>query len=839
MFFFTVLTLCFENDNPLRLWYTQPASKLPYSSIKLPNWTNLIPNYDDHWQQNSLPIGNGFIGANVFGEIQNERLTFNEMTLWEGGPSTKRPNYNGGNNVNKGKYGETFRNIQKLFSDGKDSEASTMCDQLVGDSDGYGSYIEFGEINLELDLKESDTSNYVRWLDLDQAITYVQYDYKGATITREYFVSYPDNVLVIHLNTTKDTLPTTKVTFKTQAASTNTIKAAEDRISFEGTLTDNQMIFNFKLAAQAGQSGSISTSGNSLVISNSNDIFIFASAATDYKDIHPKYRTGETQEEVGKRVLKVVNDAVLKGFEKVRNDHLKDYTNLFSRVSLDLKQKPSKYPTNEQLSNYKKGKGEADQDRDLEVLLFQYGRYLTIGSSREKGLLPANLQGIWNNMVTGVPWSSDYHMNINLQMNYWPTYVTNLHECAFPLMNYIEGLRIPGRITAEIYSGIKSNSTNPENGFMAHTQNTPFGWTCPGWAFSWGWSPAAVLWILQNVFDYYLFTGDEETLRNKIYPMMKEEATLYDQIMVYNKEYDRLVSSPTYSPEQGPRTNGNAYEQELIWQHYHNTIRAAQVLKVDSDLIPKWNNTLNQLKPIEIGESGQIKEWYSETYLGSIGEKGHRHMSHLLGLYPGDLISVDNKEWMDAAIVSLIDRGDKTTGWGMGQRINAWSRTGDGEHAYTLVKSLLTNGIYNNLWDYHPPFQIDGNFGATSGIAEMLLQSNRGYINILPTIPAIWGSGNYDGLVARGNVVVGVTWENGAAKEVRLKPAYSGDLTVECKGITSSKIVNEKGESIPYSVIGENRVIFTGVAGGSYTISQMNSRRSIRRRNRTKIIQIV
>lgn len=796
-----------ENKNPLRVWYSKPASKIP-----------CIPMYDnDVWQQNSIPIGNGFIGANVFGEIKSERLTFNELTLWHGGPSQSRPNYNGGNNPTIGKNGALFRQIQQLFAEGKKSEAEALCDQLIGDMDGYGSYIEFGEIKLDFEVNEENVTNYKRWLDLDQAITYVQYDHEGSTITREYFISYPDNIFVIHIKKVQGKIPNFHVSFATNTDSTNSQTAADDMIAFRGRLNDNQMIFNFKLLASS-KSGQILTEGSSLYITDSDEVFLYVSAATDYKDVYPNYRTGEAEEDVDNRVLKTVKAAYSKSYDSIRNDHLKDYRNLFDRVRLDLGDEASKLPTDEQLANYKTGKGEFSQDRNLEVLLFQYGRYLTISSSRERSLLPSNLQGIWNDKVKDVPWCSDYHMNVNLQMNYWPTFVTNLKECSIPLVNYVEGLRIPGRKTAEIYVGVKSDSQNPENGFMAHTQNTPFGWTCPGWCFLWGWSPAAVPWILQNVFDYYLFTCDEDFLRERIYPMMKEEAILYDQIMVYCKEYDRLVSSPTFSPEQGPRTNGNAYEQELIWQHYSNTIQAAKILNVDHELVSKWSNTLERLKPIEIGSSGQIKEWYEETTLGSIGEKNHRHLSHLLALYPGNLISVDNKEWMKAAIVSLLDRGDKSTGWGMGQRINAWSRTGDGNHAYKLLHNLLTDGIYNNLWDYHPPFQIDGNFGATSGIAEMLLQSNRGYINILPSLPDIWKNGKFDGLVARGNIIVGVSWMNNKASEIRLKPRFTKDVIVECAGIKSAKICDKDGKEVTYKIVGDSRISFEGHADNSYTI---------------------
>ena len=298
-----------------------------------------------------------------------------------------------------------------------------------------------------------------------------------------------------------------------------------------------------------------------------------------------------------------------------------------------------------------------EEKKLYEALPYQYGRYLTIASSRE-GDLPSNLQGVWQNRTTGIEWGSDYHMNVNLQMNYWPTYSSNLSECAIPLIEYVDSLRMPGRVTAESYFGIESKP-GEANGFSAHTQNTPFGWTCPGWSFDWGWSPAAVPWILQNCWEYYEYTGDVEYMRKNLYPMLREEAILYDQILVDSgvkitledgTESTRLVSAPAYSPEWGERTLGNVYENSLIWQLYEDAAIAADILNVDEDLAEHWRENQSRLSPIEIGDSGQIKEWFNET---TVNPGQHRHMSHLLGLYPGDLIAMDNEEWREAAQVSL------------------------------------------------------------------------------------------------------------------------------------------------------------------------------------------
>ena len=439
--------------------------------------------------------------------------------------------------------------------------------------------------------------------------------------------------------------------------------------------------------------GSVEPKGSSLTVKDASEVHIFVSASTDYKNGYPNYRTNETDEQLNTRVAKSIDDAYSAGYESVKENALNDYQEIFDRVELSLGQDVPDMPTDTLLEAYKNGSSSETDRRALETVLFQYGRYLQIASSRD-GDLPANLQGVWNNRVgdeNRVPWGSDYHMNVNLQMNYWPTYVTNMQECATPLIDYVDSLREPGRVTAKTYFGVVSDENNPENGFTAHTQNTPFGWTCPGWAFSWGWSPAAVPWILQNCYEYYEYTGDTTYLKEKIYPMLKEEAKLYQQILKEDPETGRMVTVPAYSPEHGPYTAGNTYEQSLVWQLFKDACEAAEALGVDADLSAQWKELQNKLDPIEIGDDGQIKEWYSETTLGSVSgsERKHRHMSHLLGLFPGDLISFDNEEYLNAAIVSLTDRGDDATGWGMGQRLNSWARVGDGNHAYDIIKAFF------------------------------------------------------------------------------------------------------------------------------------------------------
>ena len=817
-----------KNNNELRLKYNSPAED----------------SYNG-WEKWSLPLGNGHIGANVFGGLQNERVQLNEKTLWSGGPSESRPNYNGGNieanatvKVN-GVDVPIMKAIQDAFARGDIAEANRLTNLLTGVSDdpgtkGYGYYLSYG--NMYLDFKDNINSNnvknYVRDLDLNTAISSVNYDYNNVSYSREYFVSYPDNVMVTKLSASENGKLSLDVRVdpdNTKGGGPNTnngytrtfTKNAKDGlITIAGKLDDNQMKFNSQ--TKVINTGGIITdleNGN-VNVKEADEVIIITSIGTDYKNDYPKYRTGESDEELASRVNKKIVYATNKGYDGLLESHLSDYQNIFSRVDLDLMQIPSNLTTDNLLKKYNDGTAPELEQRYLEVLLFQYGRYLKIASSRE-GSLPSNLQGIWTG-GNNSPWHSDYHMNVNLQMNYWPVYSTNMAETSLPLIDYVDSLREPGRVTAGIYANIKSTDENPENGFMAHTQNTPFGWTAPGWNFDWGWSPAAVPWILQNVWEYYEYTGDLEFMKTNIYPMLKEEAVLYEQMLIEDPETGKLVGSPAYSPEHGPRTNGNTYEQSLIWQMYEDVITAAKLVGEDEAKIEKWQWIQDNLKgPIEIGDSGQIKEWYEETTLGSLGEKGHRHISHLLGLFPGDLISIETPELLEAAIISLNDRGDRGTGWAMGQKINTWARTGDGNRAYTLIRNLFKTGIMTNLWDTHPPFQIDGNFGMTSGVAEMLMQSNMGYVNFMAAIPDAWKNGSVSGLVARGNFEVDMEWKDKHATKFIIESKNGGEFIGKYENIGLSTIRDSKGNLINYKVLENEKISFETTKGEVYTISNI------------------
>ena len=872
------------------LWYKQPASQTDATATAGGNYGNPDNN---RWQQTTLPFGNGKIGGTVWGEVSRERVTFNEETLWTGGPGSST-SYNGGNNETKGQNGATLRSLNKQLANGAET---VNPGNLTGGENAaeQGNYLNWGDIYLDYGFNDTTVTEYRRDLNLSKGKADVTFKHDGVTYTREYFASNPDNVMVARLTASKAgklnfnvSMPTNTNYSKT--GETTTVKG--DTLTVKGALGNNGLLYNsqIKVVLDNGE-GTLSegADGASLKVSDAKAVTLYIAAATDYKQKYPSYRTGETAAEVNTRVAKVVQDAANKGYTAVKKAHIADHSAIYDRVKIDLGQSghssDGAVATDALLKAYQRGSATTAQKRELETLVYKYGRYLTIGSSRENSQLPSNLQGIWSvtagdNAHGNTPWGSDFHMNVNLQMNYWPTYSANMGELAEPLIEYVEGLVKPGRVTAKVYAG--AETTNPETtpigegeGYMAHTENTAYGWTAPGQSFSWGWSPAAVPWILQNVYEAYEYSGDPALL-DRVYALLKEESHFYVNYMLHkagSSSGDRLTTGVAYSPEQGPLgTDGNTYESSLVWQMLNDAIEAAKAKGdpdglvgdttdcsannwakgdngnfTDANANRSWSCAKSLLKPIEVGDSGQIKEWYFEGALGKKkdgsaisgyqADNQHRHMSHLLGLFPGDLITIDNSEYMEAAKTSLRYRCFKgnvlqsNTGWAIGQRINSWARTGDGNTTYQLVELQLKNAMYANLFD--------GNFGNTSGVDEMLLQSNStftdtagkkyvNYTNILPALPDAWAGGSVSGLVARGNFTVGTTWKNGKATEVKLTSNKGKQAAVKITAGGAQNYEVKNGDTAVNAKVvtnadGASLLVFDTTAGTTYTITKKAS----------------
>ena len=786
----------------------------------------------DGWEKQALPVGNGEMGAKVFGLIGEERIQYNEKTLWSGGPQPDITDYNGGNYQDRYKI---LAEIRKALEAGDRQKAKQLAEEnLVGPNNAqYGRYLSFGDIFMVFNNQKKGLENvtdYHRDLDITEAITTTSYSQDGTTFKRETFSSYPDDVTVTHLSKkgdktldftlwnslTEDLLANGDYSWDYSNYKQGAVTTDSNGILLKGTVKDNGLKFASYLGIKTD--GQVTAQDGYLTVTGASYATLLLSAKTNYAQ-NPKtnYRKEINLE---KTVKSIVEAAKAKDYETLKHDHIEDYQSLFNRVQLNLGGNKSNQTTKEALQNYDPTKGQK-----LEELFFQYGRYLLISSSRDRtDALPANLQGIWN-AVDNPPWNSDYHLNVNLQMNYWPAYMSNLAETAKPMVNYIDDMRYYGRIAAKEYAGIESKE-GQENGWLVHTQATPFGWTTPGWDYYWGWSPAANAWMMQNVYDYYKFTKDETYLKEKIYPMLKETAKFWNSFLHYDKSSDRWVSSPSYSPEHGTITIGNTFDQSLVWQLFHDYMEAANHLNVDQDLVTEVKAKFDKLKPLHINQEGRIKEWYEEDspqFTNEGIENHHRHVSHLVGLFPGTLFSKDQPEYLEAARATLNHRGDGGTGWSKANKINLWARLLDGNRAHRLLAEQLRSSTLENLWDTHAPFQIDGNFGATSGMAEMLLQSHTGYIAPLPALPDAWKDGQVSGLVARGNFEVSMKWQEKNLETLAFLSHAGGDLVVDYPDIESS-IVKINGKEIKPTLLKGNRIQIATQKGDQISFEKLPER---------------
>ncbi|GLW98720.1 glycoside hydrolase N-terminal domain-containing protein [Microtetraspora sp. NBRC 16547] len=763
-----------QTPDELTLWYDKPAT---------------------NWETQALPIGNGPLGAKIFGGVAAEQIQFNEKTLWTGGPGS--PNYDFGN-WKTPRPNAIAEVQQQIDRDGKMSPGAVAA-KLGQPKTGFGAYQTFGDLYLDIAGAPQNPTGYRRELSLGEAVARVAYTAEGVTYSREYFASHPGNVIVGRLSADQGG----KVSFTlrhTSPRNDKTVTAADGRLTIRGALADNKMKFESQVQV-VSQGGTRTDAGDKITVTGADSAVFVLSAGTDYSDAYPAYRG----EDPHAKVTAAVDAAAGQSYDQLRQAHLADYRKLFDRVKLDLGQGTPRVPTDQLRRDYTGG-GSAD-DRALEAMFFAYGRYLLISSSREGDLLPANLQGVWNNS-TNPPWSADYHVNINLQMNYWLAEQTNLDETTQPYDLFVSALVAPGRKTAQDMYGAR--------GWVVNNETNPFGFTGVHNYASSFWFPEAAAWTTQHLYDRYRFTGDVDYLRNTAYPVIKGAAEFWLDFLHTDPRDGKLVVSPSYSPEQGDFSAGASMSQQIVREALTNALAAAKKLDLDQDFQDEVSAALAKLDPgIRIGSWGQLQEWKTDW---DSPTNDHRHVSHLFALHPGNQIVVGTPE-AEAAKVSLTARGDGGTGWSKAWKINFWARLLDGDHAHKMLSEQLKSSTLDNLWDTHPPFQIDGNFGATSGIAEMLLQSQHSVVDVLPALPAAWPTGSYAGLRARGNVTVDASWKDGAVSEIVLRAGSAGPLTVRNAVFSGPyRLVDDQGHTVRHTRDGA-AVTFTAEAGGVYRVA--------------------
>ena len=763
--------LGYSQSNPLELWYTKPASQ---------------------WEE-TLPLGNGRLGIMPDGGITTEKLVLNDITLWSGSPQ----------DANNYKAYTFLPQIRELLLANKNSDAEKLINENFvctgpgsGSGDGanvqFGCYQVLGDMTLKFDYKtQSQPVNYSRNLDLQTAVAATQFVLDGVTYKREYFAGFGDDAAFIKLTASKKG----KLNFTVQLDRPEhfkTVNGNDNSLVMSGQLnngTDGKgMRYKAKVKAQL-KDGNAFYTNNTIEIKNATEVVLFISMGTDFKDKNFESSVG-----------KILEAAMQKKYQDQKKTHIENYQKLFNRVALNFGKSTKKaLPTNERLDAFMK---DSDSDTGLPVLFYQYGRYLSISSTRV-GLLPPNLQGLWAHKVQ-TPWNGDYHLDVNVQMNHWALETGNLSELNLPLKDLVKQMVPYGEKTAKAYYNA--------DGWVAHVITNVWGFTEPGESASWGIAKAGSGWLCNNLWNHYLYTNDKEYLA-EIYPIIKGAAQFYNSMLVKDPETGWLVTSPSVSPENSfflPNGQdahvcmGPTIDNQIVRELFDNVIAASTKLGLDNDLRIELEKRLKLLPPAGVvSPDGRIQEWlkdYKEP------DAQHRHVSHLYGLYPASLITPESTpELAEAAKKTLEVRGDDGPSWSIAYKMLFWSRLKEGNRAYKLLKTILrptlaTNinygaggGVYPNLLSAGPPFQIDGNFGAAAGIGEMLIQSHAGFIELLPAMPEVWlNQGEVKGLKAEGNFTVNIKWEKGKVTKYEILSAIPSKVKVkvngELKEITSSKL---------------------------------------------------